>query len=169
MSYSFKEQLYTHVHHCTACIEYDIHHPITTVLHMALVIRASFYVLSAFWLTRLGVKPYIRLLRSRTLRGLCLLHASGAKRRTNRSGRHLDATDLSRPTKPLSDVCAYWRHLTNMIERSVRGGDAAFSRITLTTRLLYLLLYCANVNSWVAKCPSIVSHSQCATKLCLKL
>ena len=66
MAYSFKEQLYTHVHHCTACIEYDIHHPITTVLHMALVIRASFYVLSAFWSTRLGVKPYIPLLRSRT-------------------------------------------------------------------------------------------------------
>jgi len=30
---------------------------------------------------------------------------------------------------------ANWRHLANMTERSVRGGDAAFCQITLTTCL----------------------------------
>ena len=32
------------------------------------------------------------------------------------------------------DGSAYWRHLANTIEPSMRGGDAAFCQITLTTR-----------------------------------
>jgi len=35
--------------------------------------------------------------------------------------------------KPRHRWCAYWRHLANTIERSVRGGDAAACQITLTT------------------------------------
>jgi len=33
----------------------------------------------------------------------------------------------------VSDGCAHWRHLANMIEPFVHGGDAALCQITLTT------------------------------------
>jgi len=38
-----------------------------------------------------------------------------------------------------ADSCAYWRNLANTIEPSIRGADAAFCQITLTTCYYYYM------------------------------
>jgi len=41
--------------------------------------------------------------------------------------------DAARGTLTWAHVGAHWRHLANTTDRSVRGGDASFCRITLFT------------------------------------